>query len=232
MATLELQQFKVTSLPTTLVANAIYYVGSSTSSTGLDIYVVDSLGVAARHTLNTTDVENTVNSAIAASNQLSVVATITERNALAPTACVWVYVEDASEDTSVASGGATYLYKPSNSTWIKANEAESLDVVLSWSGLQNKPVSSVTAIDAAVTASHTHTNQAALDQVTPLLKSPSFTYSQGKLSNIVYSDGSTKTLTYTNNYLTRVDLVRNGVIARKDFVYVNKILTNIIETVI
>jgi hypothetical protein len=38
-----------------------------------------------------------------------------------------------------------------------------MDLVLSWSNLLNKPVSTVTQIDAAVAATHTHDNKALLD---------------------------------------------------------------------
>jgi hypothetical protein len=66
----------------------------------------------------------------------------------------------------VVAGGATYLYNPGTTTWIKSSEAESLDIVLNWATLQGKPTSSVAAIDAAVAASHTHANKAVLDLVT------------------------------------------------------------------
>ena len=48
-----------------------------------------------------------------------------------------VYVKDASADSTVNSGGAYYLYD--GAAWIKTAEAESMDVVLEWSAIQNKP---------------------------------------------------------------------------------------------
>lgn len=48
-----------------------------------------------------------------------------------------VYVKDASADTTVNSGGAYYLYD--GAAWIKTAEAESMDVVLEWNAIQNKP---------------------------------------------------------------------------------------------
>ena len=47
-----------------------------------------------------------------------------------------VYVKDASA-TTVNSGGAYYLYD--GTAWIKTAEAESMDVVLEWNAIQNKP---------------------------------------------------------------------------------------------
>ena len=48
-----------------------------------------------------------------------------------------VYVKDASADTTVNSGGAYYLYD--GTAWVKTAESESMDVVLEWNAIQNKP---------------------------------------------------------------------------------------------
>ena len=72
---------------------------------------------------------------------------------------------DASADATVASGAATYVYDFGNTTWVKISEAESLDVVLDWSNIQNGPSSSPAAIDAAVADSHTHANKTQLDKI-------------------------------------------------------------------
>ena len=48
-----------------------------------------------------------------------------------------VYVKDATADPTVSKGGADYLYD--GTEWIKTGEAESLDVVLSWSNVLEKP---------------------------------------------------------------------------------------------
>jgi hypothetical protein len=163
MSTTTLQQFKVSALPGSLVPNAIYYVGIAGNPNLVEIYVVDNAGVAARHVINTSDVSAMIASAMAAQSQLTIVADIAARNALTPTTSTWVYVVDATTDTSVIAGGATYLFNPTGSVWIKSSEAESLDVVLNWSAIQNKPTSTVGAIDAAVAASHTHANSGVLD---------------------------------------------------------------------
>jgi hypothetical protein len=163
MSTTVLSQFKVSVLPGTLVTNAIYYVSVAGNPNLVEIYVVDNAGVAARHVINSTDVQAMIASAMSAANQLTIVTNIAARNALAPTVATWVYVIDATADTTVTTGGATYLFNPSGSVWIKSSEAESLDVVLNWSSLQGKPTSTVAAIDAAVAASHTHTNSATLN---------------------------------------------------------------------
>ena len=90
---------------------------------------------------------------------------ITARNALNPTANIQVFVIDASDDTTVTSGGATYIYRLSTTSWIKISESESLDLVLSWANLTGKPSSSVTDIDNAVSLRHTHANKSELDKI-------------------------------------------------------------------
>ena len=44
---------------------------------------------------------------------------------------------DATGDSTVASGGASYIYDGSN--WIKISEFESMDVLVDWIDIQNKP---------------------------------------------------------------------------------------------
>lgn len=100
----------------------------------------------------------------ASTKECDVVADITARNALSAFKGLRVYVIDATGDATVASGGADYIYD--GSAWIKTGEAESMDVVVDWSNLTNKPTSSVANIDTAVTNSHTHSNKTLLDTYT------------------------------------------------------------------
>lgn len=49
---------------------------------------------------------------------------------------------------------------------------------------------------------------------------PTFSYSAGKLVGVAYADGSTKTLAYTGDVLTRIDSLRTGFPGvRKDLTY-------------
>ena len=83
-----------------------------------------------------------------------------------------VMVLDATKDTTVGAGWAIYrrLSTATDLTklesWQKIAEKESLDVVVSWANLKDKPTSTVAQIDAAVQNSHTHTNKAVLDKLT------------------------------------------------------------------
>ena len=64
------------------------------------------------------------------------------------------FVTDASGDDTVNTGWAIYRYN--GSSWVKIQEQEGLDVVIpttiDWANVQNKPTSTVTEIDEAVTA--------------------------------------------------------------------------------
>lgn len=78
-----------------------------------------------------------------------------------------VWVEDATGDDTVTSGGAAYLVKVINGvrTWIKLTESESLDITIDWSHLNGTPMSSPEEIDDAVYQRHSHQNKAILDDV-------------------------------------------------------------------
>lgn len=123
--------------------------------------------------------------------QCYIVANITARDAISsPNVGDLCWVKDASADSTVTSGAAEYIYEDSTNGWVKIAEAESMDVVVSWADIQNKPSSTVAAIDAAatfvagldsaVTAAalksaidddHTHSNKSVLDAIDSTAKS-------------------------------------------------------------
>lgn len=162
------QIFRETALPAvgSRVPYAIYLV--SVSPTHLETYVTGSTAANIRRMINEADVGTLITNALASANELAIVADIDARNALTPTRNQFVYVIDATDDTTVNLGGATYLYNLSNTTWIKVNEAESLDLNIAdplWANIQNKPTSSVADIDDAVAKRHDHTNKTQLDKI-------------------------------------------------------------------
>lgn len=90
-----------------------------------------------------------------------VVADITARDALAGMNVgdqAWVI--DAAGDSTVSRGGAKYIYQSAEAGWVKTAEAESMDVVLKWADVQDKPTSTVPEIDDAVARRHAHANGA------------------------------------------------------------------------
>jgi hypothetical protein len=167
MTTQALKIYRETALPSTLVAYSIYFIAPAARPELVEIYVTDSTGVAKR-VINKADIEALIATAVANATELLIVADIPARDALTLTSTRYVYVKDATGDTSVTSGGATYLYDPSapsGSRWIKISESESLDVQVTWAALEGKPTSTPSQIDAAVAASHTHANKTQLDKV-------------------------------------------------------------------
>lgn len=158
--------YKVTSLPGILEANAVYAVSVSGNQNLVEMFIVNSSGSAARHLLGESDVASMISSAMSGGNQLTIVADIAARDALLPlTTAKWVYVINATGDTTVTAGGATYLYNPGTTSWVKAAESEIMDVVLQWSSITGRPTSAVADIDDAVTKRHTHANIAQLDKI-------------------------------------------------------------------
>lgn len=159
------QVFRETSLPATLEAYSLYFIAPAAKPDYVEIYVTGSSPATVKRVIDEDDIQALIDSAIAASGGVDVVADIAARDALSPTSNVIVLVLDASADATVDSGAATYAYQVSNTTWTKISEAESLDVILDWANLQNGPTSTVADIDDAVSKRHTHANKTELDKI-------------------------------------------------------------------
>lgn len=162
MATVKI--FRETALPGTTVADAMYIIAPAGTPNYIELYVTNSSNQI-RRIINAADIAALISAAVAAATELTIVADIAARDALAPTAPRYVFVTNATADSTVASGGATYLFNPTGSVWIKVSEAESLDVNVTWASITGKPTSTPAQIDAAVGASHSHTNKTQLDQI-------------------------------------------------------------------
>jgi hypothetical protein len=159
--------FKETTLPGTLQPHAIYLVAPAAHPTYVEIYVTNAAGSATRRTHKVEDIQAMIDSSLAAAaSGATIVDTITARNAISsPKNGQTVLVIDASADSTVTTGAATYVWRSSNSTWVKISEYESMDITQTWDALTGKPTSTVASIDLAVTNSHTHTNKTQLDKV-------------------------------------------------------------------
>lgn len=146
--------------------NAVFFVAPQGKPNYVEIYVSNNAGTALKRLLTDVDIQALIDASISGlSGEMPIVADIAARNALSPTKNTQVLVLDATGDPTVASGAATYLYRVATTSWIKLNEAESLDLVLQWANIQGRPTSSPTAIDTAVDNSHTHPNKTQLDKV-------------------------------------------------------------------
>lgn len=156
--------FRETALPATLQNDSLYVIAPSSTPNYFELYVTNSSGAVKRIPTDA-DITTKINAALSTVSSLTVVADIAARNALTPTTNIQVLVKNATGDATVASGAATYVYEIATTSWTKISEAESLDVVLNWASIQGKPTSSASAIDSAVSASHTHSNKTQLDKV-------------------------------------------------------------------
>lgn len=152
---------KETALPATLVPNTIYLV--SVGAGHVEAYVSSVDGSTARRMLNEADIQALIDASVSGLSGIKIVSDIAARDALSLTANALILVEDASSDSTVDAGAALYTFKESDSSFTKVSEFESLDVVLDWSGIQNRPASTVAQIDASVANSHTHANKTELD---------------------------------------------------------------------
>lgn len=159
------QIYRETALPGSLQPYAIYLVAPASKPNYVEMYVTNAAGTATKRIINDVDVQAMIDASMSAANQIQILADIAARDALVPTGSWYVYVKDASADPTVASGGATYLWDTVEDEWVKISEAESLDISLDWSAIQNKPTSSVANIDDAVTKRHTHANKTELDKI-------------------------------------------------------------------
>lgn len=165
MATFKI--YRETALPGTLQPYAMYIIAPAGSPGLIEIVVTDAAGTGSRHVINKAEIQAMIDASMASAgaSNLVIVADIAARDALTPTSNIYAYVTDATGDGTVASGGATYLYNFAATTWLKVSESESMDVVLSWASIQDKPTSTVTDIDDAVTKRHAHANKTQLDQI-------------------------------------------------------------------
>jgi hypothetical protein len=155
---------RVLTLPSTLTASTMYIVKSATAALA-EMYFTDATGAEARHVINKSEIQGLINDSVAAYNAVTVLADIAARDALTPTVNTMVMVLDATGDTTVTAGAATYIFDVVGLTWHKISEFESLDVALNWASILDKPVSAVADIDDAVTKRHTHANAAQLDLI-------------------------------------------------------------------
>lgn len=161
------QVFKETALPGSLQPNSIYLVAPAARPDFVEMYVTGTTAAVVKRVIDHATVQTMIDSAVAAgSGGIVIVDDIAARDAIEdPTNALTVLVVDASADPTVNAGGATYVYRASNTSWIKISETESLDLVLDWANLTGRPTSAVADIDAAVAARHSHTNKTQLDKV-------------------------------------------------------------------
>lgn len=180
--------YKETALPSKLEAHSIYLISTTEKPDYYEMYVTNADGTKAKRQFGEQDVRTLLAEFNASKGQLSVVETIANRNAI-PQKVVGteVFVKDATQDPTVKSGGARYLWD--GTQWIKVSETESMDINQSWGALRDKPNSSVQQIDAAVANSHTHSNISQLNKI-----------GEDSSGNLTYGGNPVKTEWSSNNW--------------------------------
>lgn len=98
-------------------------------------------------------------------SSIKLVSTIAERDSLTLDKDTLVLVIDATEDPTVDSGGAGYLYIYGDGVYAKFFETEGLDIELLWDNIIGRPLSSPEDIDNTVSLKHEHSNKAVLDKL-------------------------------------------------------------------
>lgn len=161
----EYKVWKETSLPATLEAHSIYLVAPAERPDYVEVYVTGASASTVKRVIDQSDVQALIDASVSSLSSIEIVSDIAARDALSPTSNIQVLVQDASADTTVDSGAATYIYNVDTGNWIKISEHESLDLVIDWSDIQNGPSSSVADIDDAVAKRHEHANKAELDKI-------------------------------------------------------------------
>lgn len=155
--------YKVTSLPTTLVADSLYFVENNGYA---ESYLTNNTGLA-RSIGNTEMINTLIAEALSQFETGGVViaADIAERDALTLAVNTLVLVIDATGDPTVSAGAALYVYNVSAQEYIKVAEYESMDVIVQWTSIQGRPTSSPSEIDQAVADRHTHANLTTLNKI-------------------------------------------------------------------
>lgn len=159
--------YAVSTLPPVLEANSFYFVQNDNFAEG---YLTNNSGVA-KSIGNSAMINALVSQALLdfeeTANRMTIVADIAARDAevLGKTKNLLILVLDASADTTVNSGSALYAFDAATKLCHKVSEYESMDVVVSWADIKNRPTSTVTQIDDTVSKAHTHTNKAVLDSI-------------------------------------------------------------------
>jgi hypothetical protein len=154
---------KVNTLPGTFVGSTIYLV-KDVNGDFAEMYISNQAGSAVRRLPSRSDIQTMVNTAVAGTSHMYVVTDIAARDALAPAVVTQALVVNATGDTTVAAGAATYVFNPTGSVWTKISEHESMDLVINWTDIVGRPTSTVAEIDDAVGKTHVHANKSTIDK--------------------------------------------------------------------
>lgn len=163
-STAQLGFHMVNTLPTTRVPRNFYMV---LNGDYVETYLTDQIGTP-KMVGNSQMINDIISARLADQNIIEVFETYAEFITFAQTATknFLGLVADASLDPTVDAGSAMYAYRESDQSIYKVYEMESLDLVIDWGSIQNRPQSTVQQIDDAVTKAHEHNDLITLNKIT------------------------------------------------------------------
>lgn len=159
--------YQETAVPSTWQKGGVYFIKPTTPPAGApadycEVYIVDHTGAVTAHTPTWGEIDTHITNKLTTAGSVQIVDTIAGRDAIA-TPSGYVYVVDASADSTVDSGGAEYLWNATTNQWIKVAEKESMDMVLNWASITDAPA--LAQVQDAVNKSHSHANKTQLDKI-------------------------------------------------------------------
>ena len=117
------------------------YIVKAASGGLADIYFTGTDVNVVQHVITRAEIQTMIDAGGGGGmNNIVLVQTIAERDALAPAQNLMALVLDATGDPTFHTGSALYFYDHATTTWYKVSEFESLDVTLDWANIQNVPV--------------------------------------------------------------------------------------------
>lgn len=146
-----IQFFKVATLPGSLAPNAFYYVRSGDHA---EAYLTDALGnpfPIGNSALIAALVEQAIADLPPAPGGLQIVATILDRDTLAPNIHqpTLFLVQDAAGDPTVDAGSALYAWDNTTASFTKVSEEDSLDLNLGTMAQQDANTVNISGGDVA-----------------------------------------------------------------------------------
>ncbi len=138
---------KVLTLPGVLETDTVYVVKSTDPTSTLDyqiMHMTNNAGTISYSGITfgmiDSHIDNKINAYSSAASSTKIYATYAAMlAATAPLYNEFAHVIDATGDVTVVAGGATYLYNFNTATYVKVSEFESMDVIIDWVNVVNKP---------------------------------------------------------------------------------------------
>lgn len=108
------------------------------------------------------------------------------RGSQGPSKDAIAFVKDASGDEVVTGVSAVYFYEAASATWLLAMNGDGSETSTNWDDIVGRPLASATAIDSAVTESHTHENKQVLDLIGVNTEN-TLTYNGKEVSSVTFT---------------------------------------------